>query len=157
MVRCKAVSFWTPHLRSCKRRGPMCERSLTHRCKGLANLDSPVTGSSDVPGRPMSAKARPVLRPRCRSNTPSNTRSPWELFPGNFVLVGDGSVDLAQLWFCPDHAFKAVVSDGIGACGSIEQELYIYTATHMQVIARLATHDLVHSSGRTTVDTPAGE
>lgn len=80
-----------------------------------------------------------------------------KLSPGNFVLVGDGSVDLAQLWFCPDHAFKAVVSDGIGACGSIEQELYIYTATHMQVIARLATHDLVHSSGRTTVDTPAGE
>lgn len=65
-----------------------------------------------------------------------------KLSPGNFVLVGDGSVDRAQLWFCPDHAFKAVVSDGTGAYGSIEQELYIHTATHMLVLARLATHIL---------------
>ena len=80
-----------------------------------------------------------------------------KLSPGNFVLVGDGSVDRAQLWFSPDHAFKAVVSDGTGAYGSIEQELNIYTIMHMQVIARLATHNPLHSSGRTTVDTPAGE
>ena len=38
----RVVQLWTPHLRSFKRRGPTCERGLTHRCKGLANLDSPV-------------------------------------------------------------------------------------------------------------------
>ncbi len=32
----------TPHLCSFDRRGPTCGRGLTHLCKGLANLDSPV-------------------------------------------------------------------------------------------------------------------